>query len=424
MYTNIPIDDCKMKLLNFIASHSTEINLFGLCYTDLENMLHTVMNESYFRFGKRVYHQLLGLGMGHRYSPPAANIYVYILEVELIESWNTYNPNLLIDINKWFRALDDIFSIWDYDVKSLERFLEFANNFHPTIKFTLDHSYTTANYLDITISKDATSRSYLTTELFIKPTHSGVSLNYFSKHPRHVIVNTGRNHFRRAKLLSNCDEAKLRSFQKISDLLLANKYPTHIIEKLKMEVDAIPDEPKVKTPKVGPSFTLTLPFVNDNILAKCKEAVKLSKLENVQIASKPAPNLKKRLIQTPFEPTQCPKNCPGCELSDGHISCTSRMVVYQLVCLLCLESYLGETYRAFYQRLKEHLASVKKDSDDLTISTHFREFHPDIPLAERRFKCAILEKCNDYKTLMITEAELIAQLDPKINVYSGRWHLH
>ena len=112
MYTNVPIDDCKIKVLNFISQNAPLINCYGLSYPDLENIMHTVMNKSYFRFGKEVFHQKLGLGMGHRYSPPAANIYIYILECEMINEWNKLNPTLTINIEQWMRALDDIFSIW------------------------------------------------------------------------------------------------------------------------------------------------------------------------------------------------------------------------------------------------------------------------------------------------------------------------
>ena len=41
MYTNVPIDDCKLKVLNFISQHAQSINLYGLSYPDLENIMHT-----------------------------------------------------------------------------------------------------------------------------------------------------------------------------------------------------------------------------------------------------------------------------------------------------------------------------------------------------------------------------------------------
>ena len=193
-----------------------------------------------------------------------------------------------------------------------------------------------------------------------------------------------------------------------------------------MEVDSTSDKPKkIPSSNDKPRFTLNLPFRSDIILNQCREAVKASKLENVFIASKPAPNLKKRLIQTPFEPRKCPRNCSGCETSSSieKSPCSSRMVVYQLICSICAEKYLGETTRCFHQRISEHLASLLKDADDLTISTHFQEHHPEICIEDRMFKSSIIKKCNDYCSLMITEAILISNLEPQLNVYSGKWTL-
>ena len=74
-------------------------------------------------------------------------------------------------------------------------------------------------------------------------------------------------------------------------------------------------------------------------------------------------------------------------------------------------------------RIREHLSSVLNDDDDLTISTHFKEKHPDVPVNERKFKSSIVMKCNDFRSLMFMEAELISKHNPKINVYSGKWKL-
>ena len=40
----------------------------------------------------------------------------------------------------WWRYIDDIFMLWQHGEKELERFLEFLNCCHPTIKYTADYS--------------------------------------------------------------------------------------------------------------------------------------------------------------------------------------------------------------------------------------------------------------------------------------------
>ena len=425
MYTNIPIDDCKLKLLNFISSNGNEIKTFGLSYPDIEVMLHTVMHESYFRFGDKMFHQKRGLGMGHRYSPPAANVYVFALECDIIKEWNEKYPDLFIDITKWFRALDDIFSIWLHGIDSLLLFLDYINNFHPTIKFTLEHSLDSINFLDVTISKNPLNDSKLTTELFIKPTHSGVSLNYYSKHPRHVILNTAKNHFRRAFLLSNTEESRSRSFERIKQLLSANNFPPHIIKQQAVQVmsSVHTTNNRNQGKNTDKQFTLILPYINDSILNDCKQALKNSGMPNIKIASKPQSNLKNRLVQTPFSPRPCHKTCSSCSTAETSNACKSRLVIYQLTFSTCGESYIGQNSCELHERLYQHLYSIRKQEDDLTISTHFNEEHPEITINERKFSSKILRKCSDYVSMMIAEALLINKLKPKLNIYSGKWRI-
>ena len=46
---------------------------------------------------------------------------------------------------EWKRFIDDIFSLWDSDKKEINLFIEQANNFHPTNKFTAEFSENETN---------------------------------------------------------------------------------------------------------------------------------------------------------------------------------------------------------------------------------------------------------------------------------------
>ena len=41
---------------------------------------------------------------------------------------------------EWKRYIDDIFSLWDINRQEINQFVEQANHFHPTIKFTAETS--------------------------------------------------------------------------------------------------------------------------------------------------------------------------------------------------------------------------------------------------------------------------------------------
>ena len=53
----------------------------------------------------------------------------------------------------WKIYIDDIFSLWNIDKKDIGSFIELANNYHPTIKFTAEISDTEITFLDTCVYK-------------------------------------------------------------------------------------------------------------------------------------------------------------------------------------------------------------------------------------------------------------------------------
>ena len=51
----------------------------------------------------------------------------------------------------WKRYIDDVFSLWDTNREEINNFIEHANNYHPTIKFTADISDKETIFLDTCI---------------------------------------------------------------------------------------------------------------------------------------------------------------------------------------------------------------------------------------------------------------------------------
>ena len=60
---------------------------------------------------------------------------------------------------EWKRYIDDVFSLWDCKRNEVEHFIEEANSFHPTIKFTAEISKNEKTFLDTVVFKG---------EIFIK----------------------------------------------------------------------------------------------------------------------------------------------------------------------------------------------------------------------------------------------------------------
>ena len=83
----------------------------------------------------------------------------------------------------WFKHLDDIFLVWLHREESLLQFLNYANSYHATIKYTWGWSYSRLSYLDVMVKVKDTR---LDTDVFSKPTDTHQYLEYGSCHPKHV----------------------------------------------------------------------------------------------------------------------------------------------------------------------------------------------------------------------------------------------
>jgi hypothetical protein len=112
--------------------------------------------------------------MGAKCAPSFADIYMDWFETKFIYTY-PLQPFM------WVRFLDDCFCIWTHGEEELNKFLTHMNDCHPTIKFTMEASKNSVNFLDTTVQL---INNQLHTDLFCKPTDSHNYLLYSSAHPR------------------------------------------------------------------------------------------------------------------------------------------------------------------------------------------------------------------------------------------------
>ena len=72
--------------------------------------------------------------------------------------------------------------LWQHGEKELEKFSEFLNCYHPTIKFTANYSRNEVNFLAVSVRK---KDNQLVTDLYIKPTDTHQYLHASSFHVYH-----------------------------------------------------------------------------------------------------------------------------------------------------------------------------------------------------------------------------------------------
>ena len=84
--------------------------------------------------------------MGTKMAVAISVIYMAHVEKQLLLS----SPHKLII---WKRFIDDIFSVWTSSKQEINSFVDFANRFHATIKFTCEMSSERAIFLDTEVFK-------------------------------------------------------------------------------------------------------------------------------------------------------------------------------------------------------------------------------------------------------------------------------
>ena len=69
----------------------------------------------------------------------------------------------------WLRYLDDIFYLWAEGVDKLKELFNYLNEFHPSIKFTMEYSEKQIKFLDVLVTR-SDSGEKLFSSLYTKPT--------------------------------------------------------------------------------------------------------------------------------------------------------------------------------------------------------------------------------------------------------------
>ena len=175
LFTNVPVDETcniiKQKLLDDISLHERT----QLSVDEIIDLLKLCLSNTCFQWRDSFYEQTSGAAMGSPLSPVLANIFMEHFE-QIALANSTYVPKL------WKRFVDDIFAIWSYGKEHLDTFLNYLNNIHPSIEFTIQHEDDkhSLSFLDITpffvnlltLIVTSTTDRFITLQLnlpFVKP---------------------------------------------------------------------------------------------------------------------------------------------------------------------------------------------------------------------------------------------------------------
>ena len=169
--------------------------------------------------------------MGTKTAVSFANIFMAKIETAIIDQQST-KPLV------WKRYIDDVFSLWDTNREEINNFIEHANNYHPTIKFTADISDKEIIFLDTCIYKGARfeKESILDTRTYFKPTETFQYTHFKSCHPPGVKKGFVKGEGLRLLRTNSSQETFVENIRIFKLRLRARGYPNNFIDKTLSEV--------------------------------------------------------------------------------------------------------------------------------------------------------------------------------------------
>ena len=176
LYTNIPQEEGITTVCN--AYETFHNNNPPIPSRYLRDMLRLILKENSFQFNGENYLQIHGTAMGTKMAVAFANIFMNEVETKMLDE-SKVKPIV------WKRYIDDVFSLWDVPKRDIDLFIQQANAFHPTIKFTAEISENEITFLDTTVYKGErfNKESILDIKTHHKPTETFQYTHYSSCHP-------------------------------------------------------------------------------------------------------------------------------------------------------------------------------------------------------------------------------------------------
>ncbi|XP_054272548.1 uncharacterized protein LOC128992830 [Macrosteles quadrilineatus] len=358
----------------------------------ITQLIKFILEKNYFQFQDKHFLQIKGTAMGTRMAPSYANLYMGNYEEKFLSS----REHLPIC---WFRYIDDIFIIWTHGEESLRKFLEDLNSFGP-LNFTWDFSETSINFLDLTIHLRNNS---LTTSIHIKPTNHQQYLHFSSCHPNNTKRSLPYSLALRGNRLISEPKDRTQYQTQLQKAFENRGYPSTLV---KSQIQAA-QNPRPTTKKntnhlqvnLITTYHPGLQQLNNLLKTGFKILESSSQTKNLlsrapSIIYRQPPNLRNMLVHPKLpNPSKIPSEkprpgsypcnenrCKSCQIHhptetftstyhnknyriQGHHTCSSENLIYQLQCSHCPAQYIGLTTETLRKRMNGHRHDVKTSKE-------------------------------------------------------------
>ena len=128
----------------------------------------------------------------------------------------------------YLRYIDDIFLIWKGSKQELESFIAEINSVHKSIKFDVNFSKTTVNFLDTTVTINPNHS--IKTSLYQKPTDRHNFLHHKSYHPSSTKKSLPYSQALRIRRICSSIEEEKAALNKLKDQFKARGYKESLVQ--------------------------------------------------------------------------------------------------------------------------------------------------------------------------------------------------
>ncbi len=218
LYTMIPQTEGILSLKKMM-DHLNLKQVGGLKTETIIRLSRFVVQNNYFSYNDKYYHQVRGGAMGSPLTLTMANCYMYFFEREIVKQ--VKNSGGL-----YVRYIDDIFITTNWPTRHLSKEINRWGKIDLNIKLNSQFGYSN-NFLDLYIENIA---GQLFTKVYHKPSHEPYYLPFNSVHPLHMKKNIPFVMLTRAIRYCSTFEAYVNERESLRMAFLLNKYPGSFID--------------------------------------------------------------------------------------------------------------------------------------------------------------------------------------------------
>lgn len=401
LYTVIPNHDGLKALQHYLDKR----NVQEPSTNTLLRLAELVLSLNAFSYEDKYYKQVGGVSMGTRMGPSYACLFVGYIEEQIDNSYAGRKPELLN------RFIDDILGATSMELAELNRYIDFVQGFHPALEYTSNITDQSLPFLDIALSIEG---DHICTSVHYKPTDTHSYLLYDSCHPPACKNAIPFSQFLRLRRLCSCDEDYHAKALEMRTFFLARDYPASVVDNAMKKASNINRNTLLHQTPRSPEHKIPLVLTYHRTVSHIPQAVHknwhhLSEDEEVgkRFGKKPVTayrrgrNLKDILMYKDLRESSTPPGTFSCGRSRCvtcpcviHIpsvtgprssfkihhsySCTTKNVVYCILCAKCSMLYVGETKRRLADRFREHLRLIRVKDMTHEVPVHFNTCNHDI----------------------------------------------